>query len=179
MLKKIGSFALLFVLCALASCARPVSSPSLTPPSRPVSASVEAARRLETRFSDALSRDGPFQIAVSEEELTSYLTIETDIGPLHDLRIWFTQQQVLFMARIDALGQHVLRATLALGCKDGKLQIAFTSAELDGKPIPRFVLASLQKAINDALTDAHLPMRVEQITWEEGRLILEGMVPSS
>lgn len=174
--KKIRSFALFFALCALASCARPISSPSLTSPTRPVIISVEAAQRLETRFSEVLSRDGPFQIAVSEEELTSYLAIETDTSPLHDPRVWFIQQRILFMARIDALGQQALRATLTLGCKDGKLQIAFESAELNGKPIPRFVLASLQKAINDALTDAHLPMRIEQVTWEEGRLILEGLV---
>ncbi len=174
--KKIELFALFFALCTLASCARPISSPPLAPPTRPVIVSLEAAQRLETRFSEALSRDGPFQIPVSEEELTSYLAIETDIGPLRDPRVWFVQQRILFTARIDALGQHALCATLTLGSKDGKLQIAFESAELNGKSVPRFVLASLKKAINDALTDAHLPMRIERIIWEEEQLILEGMV---
>ena len=156
---------------ALTGCSQRHYAANETLPRR-VAVSEDAARRLSDRVSKALQGRGPLYVSVTEEELTSYLALNLQGLPLRCLAVWFTQGQMRFSAQLDAWGQPEIRGHLGLACSKGKIQVCLIQATLNGQPLPRFLLASVEEAANDALADAQVPLRVERISLNEGSVLV-------
>ena len=108
----------------------------------------------------------------SEEELTSYVALNVQGSSVRSIAIWITRGGIHVSAELHLLGQHTVEAALDVTCHDGQLQTRMQHATLDRRPLPRFVLASIQEATNDALADAHLFIDVEQIILREGSVLI-------
>ena len=167
------SLVCLCLLSTLAGC-KPERSPELLQPPREITVSPEAAQRLTDLFTRAMSTHGSVRILIGEEEVTSYLFPSLQATAISDIRVWFTQETMCLTAQLDMCGQHTIGAILSVACRDGVLQACVRQATLDGQHLPRFVLASVEEAINDALADAQLSLRVRQVVLGEGFMLIMG-----
>jgi len=169
--------AILLLACLLgvpSGCRRRHVSRPVAQPTRSVSRSEEAARRLVRRFDQALRTRGPIRIVVTEDEATSYLDLNLKDAPVHDLSVWFTPDGIHLSAKVRAWREARLQALLTVTCPDGVPQVQVHGAFLDGHPLPRILLASLEEATNDALADAHYPLKVERVVLGEGFMVVTG-----
>lgn len=164
----------LMVLVGCAQRARPIPS---APPPRAIPISAEAAQRLSERFAAALAQPGPFQIAITEEELASYLALNAGEGPLKDISLWLTEQGAYLSAKIELGRRYPLAAQVTVISEQGRPRLRLVWLTVAGRSMPRWIQASLEHAFNDALADAHLPLRLEEIRWGEGNLTLVGTIP--
>lgn len=161
----------LLLLSLLVSC-RPAPLAIPKEPTREIVVSAEAAKRLNDMISDATRSKGPLRLLISEEELTSYVALNVQGSSVRSIAIWITRGGIHVSAELHLLGQHTVEAALDVTCHDGQLQTRMQHATLDRRPLPRFVLASIQEATNDALADAHLFIDVEQIILREGSVLI-------
>jgi len=148
----------------------------LTHPVRPVPTSEAAAHRLVSRVGQALRSQGPLSIIVTEDEITSYLALNLRDTPVREIAIWFTPEGIHLWAKVRARHEPTLRALLTINSHHGVPQVEVQTADLNGHPLPRFLLASLEEAINAVLADAHSPLWVEQVTLSEGSMLVTGQV---
>jgi len=162
------------VLSALIGCSQDRPSPPSARPPRAVPKSEEAARRLVARVDQALRTPGPARIVIAEEEITSYLAMTLADGPIQDLSVWFTPGEIRLWARLRTRGELRLRAVLTVALQGGDAQVQVHHAALNGRPLPRFLLASFQGAANAALADAHLPLQMEELALGEGSMVIVG-----
>ena len=169
--------AILVLAClfsALTGCTRRQPIRTFAQPTRPVSTSEEAAHRLTSRLAQTLRGQGPIRIVVTEDELTSYLDLNLQRAPVRELSVWFTPGGIHVRAKIRARHELTLQALLRLTLRDGAPQVKVDWAALNGHPLPRLLLASVQEAANDALADAHPALRMERVVLGEGFMIITG-----
>ena len=159
---------------ALSGCTQRQPIRPFAQPTRPVSRSEEAAHRLASRLSQALRGQGPVRIVVTEDELTSYLNLNLQRAPVRELSVWFTPGGIYVRAKVRAWHEPTLQALLTLTLRNGAPQVQVHWAALNGQPLPRLLLASVQEAANDALAHAHSPLRVEQVVLGEGLMVITG-----
>lgn len=141
-----------------------------------VELSEEAARQVSERVLKALQTPGPLRLDLTEEELASYFSFNSSGLPLVDLVIRVNQGQIWFWARIDIWSRPVIHGRLSLTCDEGKIQIRLDQTWLSGRRLPRFLLASIEKAANDALSDIQLPLQIERIVLDDGIVSVSGTV---
>jgi len=161
---------------ALIGCGRSSHHASIAPPPREAKVSEAAARHLGDRISAALGERGPLRLTVTEEELTSYLALNSQSLPLRDITVWLTQGHICFAAQLDVWGRPKVQGQLGLTCSQGKLQVQLQVVTVDGRSLPRLLLASMEQAANDALMDAQVPVRFEQVVMTEGSALIVGSV---
>lgn len=145
------------------------------PPQR-VAISEDAARRLSERVSKALQTPGPLRLDLTEEELASFLALHSQGLPLEGLAIRLARGQIWFWAKIKLWNHPALHGQLGLTCDRGRIQVHLNQAWLNGHRLPRFLLASVEKAANDALSDIQLRLQVEHITLDDGAISITGEV---
>lgn len=143
-------------------------------PPREIHISPEAARQMTDRITETMRDSGPFRLLISEVELTSYAALNLRGTEIRKIAIWFTQGRICLSAQFDLWGPRTIKAMLIATCRDDSIQIDVQKATLDGRLLPRFILASIQDAANDALADAHLSVRVKQIVLGEGFALIAG-----
>jgi len=165
---------LAWLLGVAAGCGERHVSRPLAQPTRSVSSSEEAGRRLVRRLDQALRTRGPIRIVITEDEATSYLDLNLKDAPVHDLSVWFTPGRIHLSAKVRACGEARLQALLTVTSPDGAPQVQVHAASLDGHQLPRILVASLEEATNDALADAHYPLWVEQVVLGEGFMVVTG-----
>jgi hypothetical protein len=160
-------------MAPLAGC-RAAPRPVVTLPARAVLPEPGQAQALYDRWAAALEEaEGPVKLSATEAELTALAAAYLADTPVERLTLWCQHDgQLVALALVNQFGSHWLAASLRLEAPDGRPRLVFDAANLDGRPIPRFVLRSLQAAVNDALTDAALPLRLERAILGEGVLEL-------
>lgn len=161
------------LLWALAACA-PISPPAGEQPSRRIAISTESARRLPDRVAEAMDSDGSVRLLINEEELNSYLVSILQDTWVRAITVWLTEEGVYVSAEFRFLGPRSMQAALDITTDHGKPTVRVRRAALDGHPLPRFLLASIQEAMNDALADAHLPVRMDRTVFGEGFVLVSG-----
>jgi hypothetical protein len=142
----------------------------------PVPVSPAAAQRLADKVASALEQSGPVRLLVTEEELTSYLALSLSGSPFSDLQVRLVPGALVVSAQLQvpqlgALGHHHLQGTLTTAHRGEVLRINLQQGLLDGRPLPRFLLASLEEAVNDLWAEAGLSLHLQQITLGEGWLL--------
>jgi len=174
-----GVVALVCLLGTLVGCTPGTPSPTLAWPPRHVPTSEKAARRLVERLDQALRIQGPVRVVITEAEATSYLVLNLQEAPIRDLAVCFTPGEIHLWAKVRAWREPTLQMLLTVTSARGRPQVDVRGATLNGRPLPRFLLASLQEATNDALSDAHSSLWVEQVMLGEGLMILVGSTSRS
>ena len=143
-------------------------------PARSIPRSEDAARRLVNRFDQALRTPGRVRLVMAEEEVTSYLEMNLRDAPVRDLSVWFTPGGIHLRAKVRAWREPTLQALVTVSSRNRRLQVQVEHAALNGRSLPRPLMASLQQAANAALADAHPYVRVEQVLLGEGFVIIVG-----
>ena len=161
------------LLIALAACA-PVAPPAGEQPSGQAEISPELARNLRDRMAEAMQGDGAVRLLVNEEELNSYLAYVLQETWVREITVRLTKEGVYLSAEIYLLGPRSMQASLDVTADCGRPKVCVRHASLDGHPLPRFLLASIQEAMNDALVDANLPVRVQDALFSEGSVLVTG-----
>jgi hypothetical protein len=145
--------------------------------------SSDAAQRLTARVTLALEQHGAFSLAIGEDELLSYLALNTQGSTLVVTAIQLAPQRASIWADLDAAlpllsrRRHALQVDLDLTCQQGHLQVGILRAFLDEQPLPRLLLASLEAMANAALADTDLTLNLEQVQIVGGVLLLRGNRP--
>lgn len=156
----------------LLGCGESTKPLPLENPPRPIPISQEAATRLEERFTEAMRNHTRMDLTLSDEEATSYAVQALQGNGMRELSIWFTPLLAHVQASIDYRGNHTVKAILTLEAPQGILKMHVQRATLDGQKVPRWILASVEAAANDAIADAQSPLWVEEITCGNGTLHL-------
>jgi hypothetical protein len=157
-------------------CAQAPPVAPIAPPPRTLALSPATARQVALRLNETAEARGPFTLRLSEDELSSYLAYEAETAPLREIGVWFDVAQVTLQARMPELGDRRLLAVAGLSIREGVPQVALHQLLLNGQTLPRLLVDPLQQALNDALADARLTVRLEEITLEEGSLTLRGEI---
>lgn len=161
------------LLTVLAACS-PVALPAGEELSGQAEISPELARSLRDRVAEAMQGDGAFRLLVNEEELNSYLAHVLQETWVRELTVQLTKEGVYLSAGIYLLGPRSMQASLDVTADCGRPKVCVRHASLDGHPLPRLLLASIQEAMNDALADANLPVRVQDAMFSEGSVLVTG-----
>jgi len=146
------------------------------PPDRIVEPSSEAYHALLAKVNRLSTSSGTFSLAVTECEITSYLAHATSPSAVKRITVWFESTGAHVATTLSLTGGSArVHATLSASAHDGTAAIELGQATWNGRPIPRFVMASIQEALNDALSDAQLGIAVSDIAFSEGSLTVAGV----
>lgn len=148
-----------------------------SPPARDVTASPERAHALAARVRALGSTRGDFTLVASEAEVTSYLAEATSGSPVERLTVWFVPDAVHTRATV-VLGRRPVEiiAVLRLAAHEGTIAARLEHGTWNGRRIPRFVMTSVQEALNDALEDVQLGVAVKTIALTKGHITLTGTI---
>lgn len=158
---------LCLVVLSLASC-RPLPDSEIPLPRRSVTPAPDGASQVTRAWHAAIESESPAVITHTENELTALAAANLHGAPLDDVRLWIEPDEVLVTARCTSRACRHLRARVAISADSGRVRLDTLAATVDGRAVPRFVLASLRTALNDALVDTHLPVRIDQVTLRTG-----------
>ena len=159
----------------LAGCAHSPKPAALSPPSRTVPISAEAADRASRHLAELQTVERSFVLTLTEEELSSYLTEHLEPAGVIRQQIWLGEGKVTFESELAALGGHRLLGALQATCLEGMPQIQLDTLTVDGHRLPRMLLASIEAMANDALADSKSGALIERISIAEGLLKIEGL----
>lgn len=157
-------------------------SSNLPTPPRQLSVSPEAAERLEASLQSAANaaRGAPIILRASDDEVTSLIAshlAKIDEAPVSGLQVWFTR------GKINATGQLInvlpVRANFYLEAlatlNDNALQIEIERISAGAIPIPRTILDSFSRTINETVDELQLDFEVTDLEILEGEVILRGV----
>jgi hypothetical protein len=172
-----GALAALLLLPTLIVGCRGRTAPSIPQlPTRPVVTAESLAQALAARIAALENVRGPFVLSVTEQELTSYALGYLAGTPIQDLVIWLEPEGLHVQATFDAAGGHSAHALVAAACQEGVVQLGLPYVALDGHAVPRWIRASAEKAVNDALVDIQAAFRIERIELSEGKALIYGTI---
>lgn len=146
----------------------PLGPAAIEMPQREIDVSMPSAQALGERFERVLTASGPHAIAFTEEELTSYLALGLGDAWLRNPQVWLTSQGVYMRADLTLHQTWQLCLLIRPTTHEGRLRVSLIAGSLGGHAIPRWVLASAESALNDALTDTELPVYIEELVLGEG-----------
>lgn len=141
---------------------------------RLVAVSPETSAYLEERVAALGRQHDDLELTITDEEMSSYVITHVPFEGVRELAVWFTSDSLHLCARVHALGWRTLSAEVALTCSDGHLRPRIRRAWVDQRPLPRWLLDSLEAAIRDALVDARIPWRCEGVEMAQGEMTVRG-----
>jgi hypothetical protein len=156
-----------------------------------VPVSQEAADRLGQRLKETATRegDGAFSLEATDVELTSYLALRMadeidglEDVPLEDLQVQFTGGQMLFSGKLRTVCPFSLNLKVVASAQvdGGQLDLRLERAQAGAIPIPKGLLKSLSRIINETIAEA--PERLERaveitdVQIGEGTIFVSGRV---
>jgi hypothetical protein len=157
-------------------------SGNLPTPPRPISVAPESAEQLEADLQSALNAasGAPVIVHATDQEVTSLISTELariDEAPVTDLQVWFTR------GKINATGWLVnvlpVKTTFyleALATLDGNaIQVDIERISAGTIPIPRSVLNTFSRTINETVDELQLDFEVTDLEILEGEVIIRGV----
>ncbi len=159
---------MLAMMLVLGGCA--TRQPATIPlPARTVTPSADSGAAMVGAWMAAMEGTLTTQIVVSEADLTALARANMVGAPLDDLTIWIEEGHAVLDAHCTTRACHQVRAIVQLTTRDGQPRLLIDQTTIDGRRVPPFILASLQSALNDALTDSALPLRIDAVRLYSGR----------
>jgi len=166
----------LFLASIVVGCTRPARADVPQPPTRTVVFSMASAETLTARLSALESAREVFALSATEQELTSYALANLTGTPVQEVVIWLEPEGIHTQATVGAASDHEVYAFVTVACDKGVAQFGLRYAALDGHTVPRWILASAEKALNDALADMQTSFRIERIVLDTGTLLVDGSI---
>lgn len=165
----------LSLLCCQPRGASPTGSPN--PSDTPMTISAHASERLEA----ALQQIGPlppghsFELSVTEEEITSYLSTKYPEAFFRDAQVRIEDDKV----RISALITNPIKARTEIRCSirmvGEKVRVEFDQVTLGSLRLPSFLLKSLASYLNEVINVAPLGVSIADIQQRKGNAVISGI----
>jgi hypothetical protein len=157
-------------------------------------ASQEAADRFEQKLKEAATEEGEgaFSLEVTDVELTSYIALRMadevdglEDVPLDDFQVRFTGKQMILSGKLRTVCPFSLnvKAAASAQVEDGQLDFQVDQARVGAIPVPKGVLKSLSRVVNETIAEA--PDRLERsleitdVEIGEGTIYVSGRVVES
>jgi hypothetical protein len=153
-----------------------------SPPVTPELPSKELAQDLRQRLMQAKSRRGPFTIAFTDRELSSYLIglLQSGEGdfPARDMQLAFRDGYLEVWATfIDIAPVDIpayVRATVE--AQDGALAFHIQEANGGPFPVPGAMREAIARSLSETLAELQLGLAVESVRLKPGEMIVAGEV---
>ncbi len=143
---------------------------------------ITPSERDAVAFSSALrsatldNPGGPFQLRTTDDQLTSYVAIETQGHQLADPQIHFLDGAVCLSGRVIGLGlvRPRFHAEVHPHITEGDIQFKVRSLIVNGRRLPAWVQSLAQRVTNESIRDASLPIWVEAVQVRDGAIVITG-----
>lgn len=138
------------------------------------SASVAFSVALRSEILD--NAGGPFQLRVTDTQLTSYVALNLHGRQLADPQIHFLDEAVCFSGHLVGLG--FLRPRFRVEARPyvnaGDIQVAVREFTVNGRALPAWLKRLAQRVANESVRDASLPVQVETLRLTAGEILIAG-----
>lgn len=149
---------------------------TVTPPSR------DLAQEMRERLMSVKAKAGPFEVEVSDQELTSYVIglLQSGAGefPARDMQILFQEGYLEMWATfIEVAPTDVpayVRATL--DAKDGQLVLYIEQASAGPFPVPGAMREAISQSLSETLVELGYGLTIDEVQVLPGRAVLTGEV---
>lgn len=149
---------------------------TVTPPSK------DLAQEMRDRLMLIKDKPGPFEVEVSDQELTSYIVglLQSGAGefPARDMQILFQDGYVEIWATfIEVAPTDVpayVRATL--GAEDGQLVLYIEQASAGPFPVPGAMREAISQSLSETLVELGYGLAIDDVQVLPGRAVLTGQV---
>jgi hypothetical protein len=155
---------------------------AVIPPVTPVSPSTELARGLRDRLNEVKSQPGPFEVVVTDLELTSYVVglLQSGAGefPARDMQIRFGSGLVEIWATfVDIAPTEVpIYVQGTVHAADGDLVFKINKAHAGAFPVPGALRETIAQILSESLAELELGLKVERVEITSGKMFLAGQV---
>jgi hypothetical protein len=155
---------------------------AVTPPMTPVPPSKELASEMRARVMQLKSRPGPFELEITDQELTSYVIglLQSGAGqfPARDMQIAFGDGEIEIWATfIEVAPTDIptyVRATVE--ARDGQLVFLIGQANAGRFPVPGAMRETISQSLSETLAELQLGLLVHDVQVRPGVMVLTGEV---
>jgi uncharacterized protein YpmS len=178
---RTSSLTAIIALSILAlSCLPCQTSSQIVPtPVRTVPVSTQEAQNLVAILGQSLAPDseGRFTLVVTEEELTSYVTLNMEES-IVDPQILLTDGQVHIYGTLVSPIDAPVAAIGSIELQNGMAHLVIDSVSVDGFPIPDTFVEAFAQQTDDLITSAlgHENLEISEVQIAEGKLVVKGTV---
>ncbi len=174
------ALAVLFILADLLSCYW--SCRAVSPPVPPFEIDKAQADALRERVQEVKSKPGPFEISLTDRELTSYIVGLAWSGagefPARDMKLQFNEGDWEIWATFIEVAPTDLavyvRATVEAA--DGNLVFHLEQANVGPIAIPGALRDLIAASLSETLAELNLALRVEAVEVRSGQITLRGTI---
>ena len=168
------------VLWQASSCC--VLGGATSPPMTPIAPSKEQAQELRERVMQSKSAPGPFTLAISDRELTSYIIglLQSGAGefPARDMQIAFGDGTVEVWATFIEIAPTdvpvYVRAQVE--ARDGQLSFVILKANAGRFPVPGAMRESISQSLSETLAELEFGLWIDDVRVEPGVMTLSGQI---
>jgi hypothetical protein len=155
---------------------------AITPQTTPFEIDKDLAAAMRERVMQVTSNTGPFTIAITDRELTSYLVGLAQSGagefPAKDMKLAFGDGYVEIWATFIEIAPSDLpvyiRATVrAIG---GEPVFYITQANAGPFPVPGAMRELISQSLGETLAELQFGLNVEQVEIRPGEMMLSGKI---
>lgn len=155
---------------------------AVSPPVDPIPPSKELAAEMRERVMATKSREGPFVLEISDQELTSYIIglLQSGAGefPARDMQIRFGEGYAdIWATFVEVAPTDIpayIRATVE--AQDGMMVFHIVEANAGRFPVPGALRETISLSLSETLAELQLGLRVDEIQVAPGKVILSGQV---
>jgi len=178
--KRVGTAVVVVLSLAVAAlafyqCRRPDGTlPNAA--ARRVHVSEQAALSLEESLRRVmhLSHGQPFQLRATEEEVTSYLSINFPEAFLRDPQIRILEDALHATARMTRPIRTNVEIVCSLQVVDTRVRVDLRQATIGCFNLPRFLRASIDHHLNQALDTVPLNVSIAEVQLQDGVILILG-----
>ncbi|MBN1935644.1 MAG: hypothetical protein JW934_13330 [Anaerolineae bacterium] len=153
-----------------------------TPPMTPFAIEPDLAAAMRERVIEVTSTTGPFEIVITDRELTSYLVGLAQSGagefPARDMKLAFSDGYVEIWATFVEIAPSDLpiyiKATVS--AVDGKVVFFIVQAHAGPFPIPGAMRELISQSLGETLAELQFDLDVAQVEIRRGEMVLSGTV---
>jgi hypothetical protein len=155
---------------------------AVTPTMTPFPISQDQAREMRERVTQVKAERGPFTIAISDQELTSYIVTLLQSGPgdfpARDMQILFGDGYVdIWATFIEVAPGDVpayVRATVE--AIDGQVVFHVLQANAGSIPVPGAMREAISQSLSETLAELQLGLEIVEVEIAPGEMVISGRV---
>jgi hypothetical protein len=158
---------------------------AVTPQTTPFAIEPDLAAAMRERVINVTSTTGPFVVAITDRELTSYLVGLAQSGagefPAKDMKLAFGDGYVEIWATFVEIAPSDLPIYIkgTVRASDGKLLFTISQAHAGPFPLPGAMRELVAQSLSETLAELHFALDVERIEISPGEMVLFGTVNGS
>jgi hypothetical protein len=155
---------------------------AITPPTTSFEIDKDLALAMRERVIDVTSTAGPFTIAITDQELTSYLVGLAQSGagefPAKDMKLAFSDGCVEIWATFVEIAPSDVPVYVkgTVSAMDGQLVFAIMQAQAGPFPVPGAMRELISQSLSETLAELQFDLEIENVEIHRGEMVLSGTI---